>query len=143
MGISWVSRATRLAYTVPRCWASRNPGTNVRCAETSIYLSTLQAPFGGVGDSGMGQYNGRFGFEEFSHKRHVLYRTTLLPLTMLGGLGIKEGVVPDWVAGFSARLLCTGFVPEWIKQVAKLVCAAGAALAAALVAQHLRQHLGL
>ena len=84
MGISWVSRATRLAYTVPRCWASRNPGTNVRCAETSIYLSiylsTLQAPFGGVGDSGMGQYNGRFGFEEFSHKRSVL--TLNLTLTL-------------------------------------------------------------
>ena len=100
------------------------------------HLSSLQAPFGGVGGSGMGQYHGRFGFEEFSHKRHVLYRTTLLPLTLLPP-GIKEGIVPDWVAGLVIKLAVTGFVPEWLKQVAKLVCAAGAALAAALVAQRL------
>ncbi|MPV50183.1 MULTISPECIES: aldehyde dehydrogenase family protein [unclassified Pseudactinotalea] len=29
------------------------------------------APFGGVGQSGMGRYHGRFGFEQFSHLRAV------------------------------------------------------------------------
>ena len=31
-----------------------------------------QLPFGGVGDSGMGSYHGRYGFEAFSHARAVL-----------------------------------------------------------------------
>ena len=30
--------------------------------------------FGGVGDSGMGRYHGKYGFEEFSHERAVLVR---------------------------------------------------------------------
>ena len=35
-------------------------------------------PFGGVGESGMGAYHGKHGFDEFSHKRGIMYRTTLL-----------------------------------------------------------------
>jgi aldehyde dehydrogenase (NAD+) len=31
-------------------------------------------PFGGVGNSGFGSYHGKFGFEQFSHKRAVLKR---------------------------------------------------------------------
>jgi aldehyde dehydrogenase (NAD+) len=33
-------------------------------------------PFGGVGDSGMGAYHGRAGFETFSHRKAVLRRPT-------------------------------------------------------------------
>lgn len=32
-------------------------------------------PFGGVGDSGMGAYHGKFSFDTFSHKKAVLYRS--------------------------------------------------------------------
>jgi aldehyde dehydrogenase (NAD+) len=35
-------------------------------------------PFGGVGESGMGAYHGRFGFETFSHMKGVLDRATWL-----------------------------------------------------------------
>ena len=31
-------------------------------------------PFGGVGNSGMGRYHGKFGFDEFSHEKAVLKR---------------------------------------------------------------------
>ena len=31
-------------------------------------------PFGGVGESGMGAYHGRWGYEEFSHLSGVLRR---------------------------------------------------------------------
>ena len=34
----------------------------------------LRLPFGGVGDSGMGAYHGRFGFDTFSHLRAVVRR---------------------------------------------------------------------
>jgi aldehyde dehydrogenase (NAD+) len=37
-------------------------------------------PFGGLGESGMGSYHGRAGFEAFSHQRAVLRRATWLDL---------------------------------------------------------------
>lgn len=39
-------------------------------------VSTAKLPFGGVGTSGMGAYHGRWGFEEFSHRKAVLTKTT-------------------------------------------------------------------
>jgi aldehyde dehydrogenase (NAD+) len=35
-------------------------------------------PFGGVGQSGFGQYHGRYSFEMFSHKKAVLKRSFLI-----------------------------------------------------------------
>lgn len=39
-------------------------------------------PFGGVGESGMGAYHGRAGFETFSHRKAVFRRTTWLDATL-------------------------------------------------------------
>jgi len=39
-------------------------------------LLNLELPFGGVGDSGMGAYHGKAGFDTFSHRRAVVRRTT-------------------------------------------------------------------
>jgi aldehyde dehydrogenase (NAD+) len=39
-------------------------------------FSTNKLPFGGVGPSGMGAYHGRFGFEQFSHKKTVMTKPT-------------------------------------------------------------------
>ena len=39
-------------------------------------FATTKLPFGGVGPSGMGAYHGRFGFEEFSHRKSVLTKPT-------------------------------------------------------------------
>ncbi|MCK0508061.1 aldehyde dehydrogenase family protein [Aromatoleum anaerobium] len=39
-----------------------------------IQVAAHDAPFGGVGGSGMGVYHGREGFEEFCH-RHTVYRS--------------------------------------------------------------------
>ncbi|WP_237570681.1 aldehyde dehydrogenase family protein [Mycolicibacterium lacusdiani] len=39
-------------------------------------FTTTKLPFGGVGPSGMGAYHGKFGFEEFSHRKSVLTKTT-------------------------------------------------------------------
>jgi aldehyde dehydrogenase (NAD+) len=40
--------------------------------DTLMHITALTLPFGGVGDSGMGQYHGQFGFETFSHTRSVM-----------------------------------------------------------------------
>ena len=39
-------------------------------------FATAKLPFGGVGPSGIGAYHGRFGFEEFSHRKSVLTKPT-------------------------------------------------------------------
>ena len=39
-------------------------------------FSTAKLPFGGVGPSGMGAYHGKWGFEEFSHRKSVLTKPT-------------------------------------------------------------------
>ncbi|KAK7410600.1 hypothetical protein VNO78_01527 [Psophocarpus tetragonolobus] len=45
--------------------------------EFDEFLQTLVVdtlPFGGVGESGMGAYHGKFSFDAFTHKKAVLYR---------------------------------------------------------------------
>ena len=42
----------------------------------AFQVGTAKLPFGGVGPSGMGAYHGRWGFEEFSHRKSVLTKPT-------------------------------------------------------------------
>lgn len=44
---------------------------------TLFHFANAELPFGGVGQSGMGSYHGRFGFETFSHRRAVYKRSTI------------------------------------------------------------------
>ena len=39
-----------------------------------MFMSVPELPFGGVGNSGMGQYHGQAGFERFSHLKSVIKR---------------------------------------------------------------------
>jgi len=41
-----------------------------------FHFATAKLPFGGVGASGMGAYHGKYGFEEFSHRKTVMTKTT-------------------------------------------------------------------
>ncbi|XP_010674968.2 aldehyde dehydrogenase family 3 member H1 [Beta vulgaris subsp. vulgaris] len=43
--------------------------------DSAIHLAVHTLPFGGVEESGMGAYHGKFSFEAFSHKKAVLYRS--------------------------------------------------------------------
>lgn len=40
-----------------------------------LQIGNHRLPFGGVGNSGMGAYHGRYGFETFSHKKAVVKNT--------------------------------------------------------------------
>ncbi|XP_043720379.1 aldehyde dehydrogenase family 3 member H1-like [Telopea speciosissima] len=42
--------------------------------DTILHLANPSLPFGGVGESGIGSYHGKFSFEAFSHKKAVMYR---------------------------------------------------------------------
>lgn len=44
--------------------------------DVAMHLSNDSLPFGGVGNSGMGNYHGKFGFEAFSHQKSILDRAT-------------------------------------------------------------------
>ena len=48
--------------------------------DTIIHLATSNMPFGGVGESGMGSYHGRVGFETFSHYRSIVDKKTWMDL---------------------------------------------------------------
>jgi acyl-CoA reductase-like NAD-dependent aldehyde dehydrogenase len=46
--------------------------------DCSIQPLIPELPFGGVGNSGMGKYHGRYGFEAFTNARGVLYHSAAL-----------------------------------------------------------------
>ena len=48
-----------------------------------FHFATNKLPFGGVGPSGMGAYHGKFGFEEFSHRKSVMTKPTRPDLTAM------------------------------------------------------------
>jgi aldehyde dehydrogenase (NAD+) len=48
-----------------------------------LHCLTPQLPFGGVGDSGMGAYHGRWGFETLSHRKAVLAKPARPDLSMV------------------------------------------------------------
>ncbi|KAJ9177874.1 hypothetical protein P3X46_013031 [Hevea brasiliensis] len=43
--------------------------------DTILHVTVDTLPFGGVEESGMGSYHGKFSFDAFSHKKAVLYRS--------------------------------------------------------------------
>lgn len=43
--------------------------------DSIVHTTVSSLPFGGVGESGMGSYHGKFSFDAFSHKKAVLYRS--------------------------------------------------------------------
>lgn len=66
---------TKAKETVERVLArTSSGGVGVNC--TVVQLAIPGLPFGGVGESGMGAYHGRQGFETFSHRRAVLAKPT-------------------------------------------------------------------
>ena len=56
--------------------ATRSGGACVN--DVVMHMAGTGLPFGGLGESGMGAYHGRAGFEAFSHRRAVMRRATWL-----------------------------------------------------------------
>ncbi|TQS74487.1 aldehyde dehydrogenase [Ornithinibacillus gellani] len=58
------------------------------CVNDTLYhLANPHLPFGGVGNSGIGAYHGKYGFETFSHSKSILKQNNLfdIPLRYPGG----------------------------------------------------------
>jgi len=50
--------------------------------DTVVHLATPNLGFGGFGESGMGAYHGKTGFDTFSHKKSILDKKRWLDLPM-------------------------------------------------------------
>lgn len=50
--------------------------------DTIIHLATSNMGFGGVGESGMGSYHGKAGFDAFSHRKSIVDKKLWLDLPM-------------------------------------------------------------
>jgi aldehyde dehydrogenase (NAD+) len=68
--------------------SSGGVGANV----TLLQLAVTDLPFGGVGESGIGAYHGKSGFDTFSHRKAVLQRPTRVdpPVTYPPYSAIKQ-----------------------------------------------------
>lgn len=45
--------------------------------DTIVHLASSYLPFGGVGESGIGRYHGKSGFETFSHNKSIMEKSNL------------------------------------------------------------------
>ena len=51
--------------------------------DTVMHLGNENLPFGGVGNSGMGAYHGRTGFDTFSHQKSILLKSSCFNIDLL------------------------------------------------------------
>lgn len=62
------------SIAVQRRFLSRVSAGGAVINHIGMHVLSPQLPFGGVGDSGMGGYHGRYGFETLSHRKSVLLK---------------------------------------------------------------------
>ena len=48
--------------------------------DTLIHFGNSRLPFGGIGDSGMGAYHGKHGFDTFTHRKSIVIKGNWLDL---------------------------------------------------------------
>jgi len=80
--------------------------------DTTLHLVNPYVPFGGCGESGFGAYHGKWGFEEFSHKRTVIARPLFLDVDRYPPYtSFKQSLVrtvmlmPDFVKHYAAKFM--------------------------------------
>lgn len=50
--------------------------------DTVMHLASIYLPFGGVGESGMGQYHGKSSFDTFTHYKSILNKSNLIDVPL-------------------------------------------------------------
>eukprot|EP00744_Colponema_vietnamica_P002757 GILI01004294.1.p1 GENE.GILI01004294.1~~GILI01004294.1.p1 ORF type:complete len:526 (+),score=132.35 GILI01004294.1:1686-3263(+) len=61
---------------------SRTSSGGVTINDVMMHVGSTYIPFGGVGESGMGRYHGKYSFDTFSHQRSIMHKS-------INGLGEK------------------------------------------------------
>lgn len=95
--------------------------------DTIMHFANPDLPFGGVGGSGMGRYHGKWGFDEFSHLRGVMYRSTWLDAPQ------RYPPFNDSNLKVMEKLLIGPLVPPSVKKAVTAIGGIGLAGAAALM----------
>ncbi|MCK5846950.1 MAG: aldehyde dehydrogenase [Bacteroidales bacterium] len=67
--------------------------------EAIMHLANSNLPFGGVGESGMGNYHGKAGFDSFTHYKSILSKSTVVELP------IKYPPYSDWKRSVMEKLI--------------------------------------
>eukprot|EP00444_Apocalathium_aciculiferum_P023820 CAMPEP_0183440546 /NCGR_PEP_ID=MMETSP0370-20130417/81852_1 /TAXON_ID=268820 /ORGANISM="Peridinium aciculiferum, Strain PAER-2" /LENGTH=511 /DNA_ID=CAMNT_0025629433 /DNA_START=66 /DNA_END=1601 /DNA_ORIENTATION=+ len=93
-----------------------NVSSGGACVNTSLeHILEEDAPFGGKGPSGMGSYHGKFGFDELSHTRTILRKSTLPGFRGAAfPLPIAAKPTPDFVYGIAVKMTL-GVMPRGLK----------------------------
>lgn len=81
--------------------------------DTILHAGVTNVPFGGVGNSGMGNYHGQFGFETFSHLKPIWKRKQNLEALIAGryapytdrNLNAMKMLISDSEKGWSCNIL--------------------------------------
>lgn len=60
--------------TIQEKYLNQTSSGGVTINDTVLHISSSELPFGGVGESGIGSYHGKYSFDTFSHKKSVLTR---------------------------------------------------------------------
>ena len=50
--------------------------------DTILHLASSRLPFGGVGNSGMGAYHGKYSFDTFSHTKGIFQASTTVDMPL-------------------------------------------------------------
>ncbi|MFL6089161.1 MAG: aldehyde dehydrogenase family protein [Aeromicrobium sp.] len=66
-----------------RRYGKQVPAGAIVANHAAVHVLTPNLPFGGVGNSGMGAYHGKWGFEVFSHRKAYLSRSYRVDPAML------------------------------------------------------------
>ena len=61
---------------------SRTSSGGVCINDTLSHITTTSLPFGGVGNSGMGKYHGKAGFDTLSHRKSVMKKSFLIDYSL-------------------------------------------------------------
>jgi aldehyde dehydrogenase (NAD+) len=68
--------------------------------DTIMHIANSKLPFGGVGNSGMGNYHGKAGFDAFTHQKSVLDKATWLdPSIKYPPYSLKKLKIIRWIMG--------------------------------------------
>ena len=72
---------TKCANFTSKLTACTSAG-GVTVNDTITHFINPSMPFGGVGESGIGAYHGKFGFDTFSHYKPVMYKSFFLDIPL-------------------------------------------------------------
>ena len=84
-------------------------------------MMNTEAPFGGVGESGMGSYHGKYGFDEFTHRRTVVRESTLPVVSKPLTLVMPHPGAQDKIYDLAMRKQLGTLISEKQKRIAKVV----------------------